>query len=179
MHNKSLQTDNLRGVCIVVSLSLHFTTMQTPHKLRLSEALERNKDMHTFPIQKIRFVEAVLSGEKGDMSIEITLSPFELTIDDYSESVDTSIRLDGIDISSEPIELEEKIFTFPVNPNPGYIDGSVYFLAAHNPVDVSKIEFGKIENGKMAIKLQSTWLLEFERTGYRDTEMEIKTEISL
>ena len=39
MHNKSLQTDNLRGVCIVVSLSLNFTTMQTPHKLRLSEAL--------------------------------------------------------------------------------------------------------------------------------------------
>ena len=39
MHNKSLQADNLRGICIVVSLPLHFTTMQTPHKLRLSEAL--------------------------------------------------------------------------------------------------------------------------------------------
>jgi len=39
--NKSLQTDNLRGVCFVVSLSLHFTTKQTPHKLRLMAALER------------------------------------------------------------------------------------------------------------------------------------------
>ena len=38
-YNKSLQTDNLRAVCIVVSLSLNFTTMQTAHKLRLSEAL--------------------------------------------------------------------------------------------------------------------------------------------
>ena len=42
--NKSLQTDNLRGVCIVVSLSLHFTTMQTPHKLRLSEALAPKRE---------------------------------------------------------------------------------------------------------------------------------------
>ena len=33
------EVPNLRGVCIVVSLSLNFTTIQTPHKLRLSEAL--------------------------------------------------------------------------------------------------------------------------------------------
>jgi len=39
MHNKSLQAGDLRGVCIVVSLSLNFTTKQTPHKLQLSEAL--------------------------------------------------------------------------------------------------------------------------------------------
>ena len=39
MPNKSLQADNLCGVCIVVSLPLNFTIMQTPHKLRLSEAL--------------------------------------------------------------------------------------------------------------------------------------------
>ena len=37
--NKAVQTDNLRGVCLVVSLSLHFTTRQTPHKLRLTAAL--------------------------------------------------------------------------------------------------------------------------------------------
>ena len=39
MHNKAVQIDNLRGVCIVVSLSLNFTTIQTPHKLRLTAAL--------------------------------------------------------------------------------------------------------------------------------------------
>ena len=44
--NKAMQIDNLRGVCFVVSLSLHFTTKQTPHKLRLMAALyeiERHK----------------------------------------------------------------------------------------------------------------------------------------
>ena len=33
------EADNLRGICLVVSLSLHFTTRQTPHKLRLNLAL--------------------------------------------------------------------------------------------------------------------------------------------
>ena len=41
--NKSMQSDNLRGVCPVVSLSLHFTTGQTPHKLRLIEALDSER----------------------------------------------------------------------------------------------------------------------------------------
>ena len=38
-HNKAMQSDSVRGVCIVVSLSLNFTTMQTPHTLRLMAAL--------------------------------------------------------------------------------------------------------------------------------------------
>ena len=37
--NKAVQADNLRGVCLVVSLSLNGTTRQTPHKLQLTEAL--------------------------------------------------------------------------------------------------------------------------------------------
>ena len=38
--NKAVQTDNLRAVCLVVSLSLNGTTRQTAHKLRLTAALE-------------------------------------------------------------------------------------------------------------------------------------------
>ena len=61
--------------------------------------------MHIFPTQIIKFVEAILSGESGDVSIEIRILPFELTIDGYSESVDTSIRLDGIDIPLSLIHI--------------------------------------------------------------------------
>ena len=39
--NKAVQTDNLRAVCLVVSLSFHCTTRQTAHKLRLTAALEQ------------------------------------------------------------------------------------------------------------------------------------------
>ena len=38
-HNKAVQTDNLRAVFLVVSLSFHCTTRQTAHKLRLTAAL--------------------------------------------------------------------------------------------------------------------------------------------
>ena len=38
-YNKAVQSDNLRAVCLVVSLSFHFTTRQTAHKLRLTAAL--------------------------------------------------------------------------------------------------------------------------------------------
>ena len=38
-HNKAVQTDNSRAVCLVVSLSLNFTTRQTARELRLTAAL--------------------------------------------------------------------------------------------------------------------------------------------
>ena len=43
-----MQADNLRGVGLVVSLSLHFTTRPPPHKLRLIAALdsEIEKQLH-------------------------------------------------------------------------------------------------------------------------------------
>ena len=36
--NKAMQIDAVRAVSIVVSLSLHFTTMEAAHKLRVSWA---------------------------------------------------------------------------------------------------------------------------------------------
>ena len=60
MHNKSLQADNLRGICIVVSLSLHFTTMQTPHKLRLSEALDEINPERRVYIDSVRPITLAL-----------------------------------------------------------------------------------------------------------------------
>ena len=88
--------------------------------------------MEKFPTAKVTPTKAKLSGQPGDVSIEIFLEPFELVFEDYSENVDTSIRLDSVNIPTEPKILEGKTFHFPVNPTPGYIDGSVYFFAAHN-----------------------------------------------
>ena len=46
MHNNAVQADNLRAVCLVVSLSLNFTTRQTAHKLRLTAALDSEIEKH-------------------------------------------------------------------------------------------------------------------------------------
>jgi len=135
--------------------------------------------MKTFPIENISYTKAVLSGQSGEVSIEITIAPFQLKTDGDGESINTSIVLEGIDISSQPGELEGKTFDFPVNPEDGYIDGSIYFLSAHSPVDVAKIEFGKIESGQLPIKLKSSWALEFENTGFKNIETDIHTIIDI
>jgi len=51
-----------------------------------------------FPIDELEFTKAVINGKDGDVSMEIAIRPFKLTLDDYSESIDTSIRLDSISI---------------------------------------------------------------------------------
>ena len=43
-HNKAVQTDNSRAVCLVVKLSDSDTTRQTARELRLTAALCENKE---------------------------------------------------------------------------------------------------------------------------------------
>ena len=135
--------------------------------------------MEVFPIERVKFTKAALSGIDGNASIEIYIAPFELALEEHSEQVDTSIRLDSINISVDVKELEGKKFLFPVNPLSGYIDGSIYFFSTHNPVDVTSIKFGTIKSGKMSITLETKWILEFEMTGYKNFESVVATDIKL
>ncbi|TOB46260.1 hypothetical protein CGK04_24510, partial [Vibrio parahaemolyticus] len=64
-----------------------------------------------------------MSGVDGDVSLEIGIEPFELSLDDYSEKIETVISLNGINLPTELNELAGRTFTFPVNPDDGYIDG--------------------------------------------------------
>ncbi len=135
--------------------------------------------MIVFPQNKIIPINAKFSGVDGDVSIEIFLEPFELSFEDYSENVNTSIRLDGIEISSSLNKLQGKKFDFPVNPDTGYIEGSIYFFSAHNPVDITSIIFGKLNDNKLPIKLYSSWVLEYENTGFKNFEKTVETHIVL
>jgi hypothetical protein len=49
-----------------------------------------------------------------------------------------------------------------VNPEPGYIDGSLYIEHAHHPVDVSSIEFGQIVDGELPVKFKARFVLSHE-----------------
>lgn len=77
------------------------------------------------------------------------------------------------------MNLLVETFTFPVNPEDGYIDGSVYFFAAHSPVDITEIKFGESTNGKLPMTLESSWVLEFELTGFKNFHTTIKTYLKL
>jgi len=135
--------------------------------------------MDDFPIEKLRFTNAKLSGIDGSISIEIGVAEFELSQDEYTENVDTCIKLEGINLPQDVANLAGKSFSFPVNPEEGYIDGSIYFFAAHNPVDVTEIKFGEVLNGKLTLLLETSWVLEFERTGFKNLNKTIQTYIEL
>ncbi|MDN7133705.1 hypothetical protein JNO04_15270 [Halomonas sp. MC140] len=135
--------------------------------------------MEKFPTKVLRVRGAKLSGNDGEISIEFDLEPFNFEVDGYQDRADTSIRLDGISLPNDPTSLEEQEFTFPVNPEAGYIDGSVYILAAHNPVDVTKLRFGKLKGKTLPVDVESLWDMEFECTGFKSFLFNFSSEIEL
>lgn len=135
--------------------------------------------MENFPIEKLKYTSATISGVDGDVSLEIGIEPFELSLDGYSEKIETVISIDGINLPTKLSELAGRTFTFPVNPEDGYIDGSVYFFSAHNPVDITEVKFGESTNGKLPMTLESSWVLEFELTGFKNFNTTIKTYLKL
>ena len=83
--------------------------------------------------------------------ITIPVEPF-----DYGGSSQrTALRLDFIAL---PIrdwrDLAGREFKFPVNPEPGYIDGSIYLENVHNPADVTAIRFGEFDEQLMPISME-------------------------
>ncbi|MGI8331361.1 hypothetical protein ACRYCC_15475 [Actinomadura scrupuli] len=89
----------------------------------------------------------------GTWDIRIPLAPFSAD-DEYEpatfrpgtdgpELVSTEIMLDFIALpAGGTAALSRRTFTFPVKPEEGHIDGSIYLIAAHCPVEVTRIEFG-------------------------------------
>ena len=83
-------------------------------------------------------------------SIEVELETFEID----NEITDTSLILDFISFNINDLkELENRAFDFRIYPEKNYIDASVYILWTHHPVSVSKLTFGKIDNGYIAITI--------------------------
>ena len=77
--------------------------------------------------------------------------------------VGTSLRLDRIRFAVAGWrELSGREFRFPVNPEDGYIDGSVYLGGAHNPADVTRIKFGELAEGRIPVELDVRIDFEFE-----------------
>jgi hypothetical protein len=72
-----------------------------------------------------------------------------------------------------------KTVLFPTNPIVGYIDGSIYLLDAHNPVDVTKIEFGTIEKNTIDAKLTMQFLFEYEGIGLQNEALEHEFKIKI
>ncbi len=86
--------------------------------------------------------------------LQIFLEPFALEGEWVGEWVKTSIYLDGIEgVGADLCSVQGQSFDFPVNPAPGYIDGSIYICGTHHPVDVSRLTFDQVVDGGIALSL--------------------------
>ncbi len=91
--------------------------------------------------------------------IELPLEKFEFD----GEETDTSVRMERIRFKVDGWrELAGREFRFPVNPESGYIDGSVYLGAAHNPADVTRIKFGELSGNRLSAEIDIQFDFEYE-----------------
>ncbi len=104
-------------------------------------------------------------GSKKAFKMQIVLNSFMFE----NKKTETSISLDFIPLNIQNIdELENKTLEFPLNPESGYIGGSIYLFNVHNPFDIKKIEFGKIINSTIETSIYYDIVFEYEKTGYEN-----------
>ncbi len=124
----------------------------------------------TFPDELLVTVPGQLCGDEGDWWMDIPLAPFSAD-DEYlpatwrpgtdgPELIETSISAEGLALPGSTLaDFAGKTFTFPTNPTPGFIDASIYLGAAHNPVDITRVEFGALNGDQITARITCT--LEF------------------
>lgn len=91
--------------------------------------------------------------------IELPLAPIEIE----GELETSSVVLDWIRLDVEALsQLEGNEFRFPVNPEDGYIDGSMYLFNVHNPVDVTRLRFSFLSEETIRVSIDARIDFAFE-----------------
>jgi hypothetical protein len=116
--------------------------------------LELSEDLLRLEPGRIVYLSPLRSGPAaGTWAITVPLAPFSAAdrLDpetfrpgtDGPEIIKTAIRGDVIGLPGDDLSaVSNRTFDFPINPYPGYIDASLYLGGGHNPVDITRMEFG-------------------------------------
>jgi hypothetical protein len=77
---------------------------------------------------------------------------------DASIAGPTEVRLDFIRIGIvDWRELPGRTFVFPINPEAGYVDGSVYFDGTHQYADLTRLQFGTLSGSVLSATVTITF----------------------
>jgi len=129
-----------------------------------------------FSLELLMPEEGQLSSDEGrTWSIVVPLKPFSANTQystgwragtDGPEVIQTSLVLESIVLpAGSTSDLVSRSFEFPINPSPGYIDGSLYLAARHNSVDVTRIDFGVLHHDRLEAVITGSIMFEFELEG--------------
>lgn len=118
----------------------------------------------------------LISRRDDVFDIRIGIQPFELD----GETVSTEFRLGGAELPLDgPTVWRGQTFAFPVNPEPGYIDGSIYIRGAHNPADVTRIVFGDQRGDFIDATLFVSIVFEYEAVGFSNTDVTLNVSLEV
>lgn len=118
-----------------------------------------------FSVTKWGFLKGQFNKEEGNYySIVLPVSKFILD----NEIISTSVQMYAIELTETLQNYIGKTVSFPLNPNDGYIDGSVYLKNAHNPVDVPKFKFLSIGKDILELELTMKFDFEYESIGFKN-----------
>jgi hypothetical protein len=124
----------------------------------------------------------------GTWSIQIPLLPFSAD-EEYEPStfrpdsdgptlIETEISLDFIMLPADHLAaLNQRTFAFPTDFEEGFVDGSIYLLATHSPVDVTRIDFGLASTDQITARLHADFDFERTHTGIRNRTAELDTTL--
>lgn len=136
--------------------------------------------MLKFPTEAIKATEARYSAQSGPFgyaSISVGLAPFQFD----TETHETSLRCDQVELNLDDFPaLAGKTFEFPLNPEPGYIDGSLYLFGVHVVFLTKSLSFGQIGEETIPLRIEGT--LEFSSSGlpeYEDVVLILETTLPL
>ena len=148
--------------------------------------------LRTFPLDRLVAKRGTIGGflfENIDLprtlfhEIVVPNKPFLFhDVEGRKKTTKTEFRFDFIQFPDQPFRgykaLVGRTFEFPVNPTPGYIDGSIYLLSAHNSVDVVELAFLAARRGSLDVRITLAIDFESEGTGYANTDG-LEVEVSL
>lgn len=131
--------------------------------------LELSNDLLRLEAGEIVYLSPLRSGPTaGTWAITVPLAPFSAADrfdpetfrpgTDGPEIIKTAIRGELIDLPGNDLSaLSNRTFDFPINPHPGYIDATIYLGGGHNPVDITRMEFGAANSQYIDVVLHAAF----------------------
>lgn len=145
------------------------------HDIPTVQNLSQRDLTHNFSVEGLNFTSGSLTFRGKQSAIEIPVSPFILD----GQDVKTSIWLEEINFPSDPEHLANHQFQFPINPEEGYIDGSIYLRNVHNSIDVTSITFGDRVSDQKYIVARIAFKFLFDGIGFQNQSVTREIELEI